>query len=67
MKNYYRGSAHASECFAGGYIGADYGVTANLTDKRREASIENACWCWNLSAGGRRAWSWARCCGTWAA
>jgi restriction system protein len=38
MKSYYRlmlgaGSAHAAECFAGNFIGADYGIAQDLSDE----------------------------------
>src|SRR5438552_713567 len=45
MKNYYRvmlgrKSVHAAECFAGGFIGTDFGIhedlSRNLTDQWRE-------------------------------
>lgn len=42
MKTFYRvmlgqGSAHAGECFAGNFIGADFGITEDLTNKLPEA------------------------------
>ncbi len=42
MKNYYRvmlgrGSAHASECFAGGFIGTDFGIQQDLSRNLPEA------------------------------
>lgn len=49
MKSYYRvmlgrGSVHAAECFAGGFIGADYGIeqdlSAKLPDQWREFNAE---------------------------
>lgn len=41
MKRYYRimlgrGSVHAEACFAGNFIGADFGITQNLADKLPE-------------------------------
>ena len=42
MKNYYRvmlgkGSLYAEQCFAGNFIGADFGIAEDLTDKLPEA------------------------------
>lgn len=42
MKNYYRimlgrKSAHAAECFAGGFMGTDFGITEDLTGKLPDA------------------------------
>jgi restriction system protein len=38
MKNYYRvmlgrGSVYADQCFAGNFIGADFGINQDLTNK----------------------------------
>lgn len=42
MKSYYRlmlgaGSVHAAECFAGNFIGTDYGLAQDLTHELPDA------------------------------
>ena len=45
MKSYYRvmlgrQSVHAEECFAGGFIGVDYGIDQDLSDDLLESFID---------------------------